>query len=250
MKRFILLIASVLITSFSFGQDSKATSENKGNDKRVEVRIGTTVSFSPISVVSFNQDTTGIPISFTDENGNFQSGTIYFQNSDLYYSESVFNTIVSINVDVQIEVKYGFNVFIKGIYILPIASNVDDGTSSYYYFSHTQFGGGGLYSGISKKVGTKVFGLYGEAGFGFASAAKYQELNIFYQKDAGYSEKPDKILNLNSNFTNISGILSAGVYFNIGGFSIVPTYSATFTSRKDVGTAYLSGVNISFGFKF
>ena len=250
MKRLILLIISVILISTSFGQNFNSTAENTNIEKRVEVRIGTSVSFSTISTVSFSQDSTVIPVSFTDDNGNAQSGIISFQNSDLYYSDLTYNTILSINVDVQIPTKYGFNVFLKGVYVLPLVKSVEMGTPSYYYFSHTQFGGGSFYGGISKKIGSKVIGLYGETGLGFSSASKFQEINIFYDKNDGYSQNPDKVINYNSNFTGISGIISAGVYVNLGGFSFVPTYSATFVSRKDVGTAYLSGVNISFGFKF
>jgi hypothetical protein len=250
MKKLILLISGVFILLPSFGQDFKGTTEKNNIDKKVEVRIGTSVSFSPISTVSFSQDSTNIPVSFIDDNGFLQSGTIYFQNSDLYYSDLIYNTILSINVDVHIETKYGFNVFVKGVYVLPLSNSVEVGTPIYYYFSHTQFGGGSFYGGISKRIGSKVFGLYGETGLGFSSASKFQEINIFYEKGAGYSKEPDQVLNYNSNFTGISGILSAGVYINLGGFSFIPTYSATFVSRKDVGTAYLSGVNISFGFKF
>jgi hypothetical protein len=250
MKRLIFLIISVFIISTSIGQDFKATTEKIDTDKKIEVRIGTSISFSTISTVSFSQDSTGVPVSFTDDNGFHQSGTIYFQNSDLYYSDLIYNTILSINVDVHIETKYGFNVFVKGVYVLPLSNSIEVGTPIYYYFSHTQFGGGSFYAGISKRVGSKVFGLYGETGLGFSSASKFQEINIFYEKGAGYSKEPDQVVSYNSNFTGISGILSAGVYINLGGFSMIPTYSATFVSRKDVGTAYLSGVNLSFGFKF
>jgi len=233
------------LTSKKNGKTNK-----EGIDKKVEVRVGTSVSFSAISTVSFSQDSTGVAVSFTDNNGDLQSGTIYFQNSDLYYSDLTYNTILSINVDVHIATKLGFDVFVKGVYILPLSNSVEAGTPIYYYFSHTQFGGGSFYGGISKRVGSKVFGLYGETGLGFSSASKFQEVNIFYEKNAGYSENPDRVVNYNSSFTSISGILSAGVYINLGGFSMIPTYSATFVSRKDVGTAYLSGVNLSFGFKF
>lgn len=250
MKRLILLIAGFILISNSFGQDFKSTSGVNYSENKVEVKIGTSAYFNTISIVSFSQDSTAIPVSFTDGNGIEQSGVIYFQNSDLYYNEQLYNTIIGINVDVQIPTNHGFNVFVKGIYILPLSKSFETGTPIYYYFSHTQFGGGAFYGGISKKMGLKVFGLYGEAGFGFSSASKSQEINIFYEKNGGYSEGPDKVVNVNSNFTNISAILSAGIYLDFGGFSFVPAYSATFVSRKDVGTAYLSGLNISFGFKF
>ena len=250
MKSLILFITGCIFISNSFGQDFKSTSRKNYSENKVEVKIGASAYFNTISTVSFSQDSTAVPVSFTDDYGNIQSGIIYFQNSDLYYNDLLFNTILGINVDIQIPTNHGFNVFVKGIYILPIYKSFEAGTPNYYYFSHTQFGGGAFYGGISKKIGLKVFGLYGEAGLGFSSASKFQEINIFYEKNDGYSEVPDKVVNLNSAFSNISAILSAGIYLDFGGFSFVPTYSATFVSRKDVGSVYLSGLNISFGFKF
>jgi hypothetical protein len=154
----------------------------------------------------------------------------------------------------QIQTKYNFDLIFKGTYTLTSASSdgfyestENSNPDAYTSLSgHGEFRGGAIYTGISKRKGGKIFGLYGEVGIGIAA---YSRDVMVWITEYDENSRVSNYYRFSNSFTSISGAMAVGPYLDFGKMCLLATYNSSFSGKSNVGFVKLDGVNLSFVFE-